>query len=114
MGEVVLTFMGTSVTAIATIVCAIIAYRSEQRAKITKEEKERSEKRANRRLQESRLSLELMNANCALSVGTALAVKRGHANGELEEGLQQVELARKKYLDFLKAVAVEDIIGGDD
>ena len=109
-----LELIGTLGSAAATIVCAFIAYRGEKRARITKEEKERNERRAQRRLQESRLSLELMNANCALSVGTALAVKRGHANGELEEGLKQVEAARKKYLDFLKEVALEDVIGDGD
>lgn len=106
-------FIGTCVTAFATITCAIIAFTSNRQARVTKEEKERNEKRSKRRLIESRLSLELMNANCALTVGTALAVKRGHANGELDEGLKQVEAARKKYMDFLKEVAIEDVVGND-
>lgn len=107
-------FLGTCVAAAATIVCAIIAYRSNKEAKIAKEERERAELRAKRRLQESRLSLKLINANCALTVGTALAVKRGHANGELDDGLKQVAEAQKAYNEFIQQVALEDVVGEED
>lgn len=55
------------------------------------------------------LSLKLMNANCALTIGTALAIKRGRANGELEDGLKKVEEAQKEYEDFLRTIALEDL-----
>jgi hypothetical protein len=103
--------VGICVSAIATVICAFIAHKGNKQAKILAEDRARSEKRAQRRLRESRLSLELMNATCVLSVGTALALKRGHANGEVDKGLEQVDAARSKYLDFLKEVAIEDVIG---
>ena len=106
-----LELIGVIVSAAATVACAILAYASNKQSRIMKEDRARVEKRAQRRLKESRLSLELMNANCVLTVGTALAVKRGHANGELDDGLAQVEAARRKYMDFLKEVAIEDVVG---
>ena len=106
-----LEFLGGCISSLATIICAVIAYQGKQEAKLAKEERNRVEKRAARRLQESRLSLQLMNANCALTVGTALAVKRGHANGELDDGLEKVAAAQKAYNDFIQAVALEDVVG---
>lgn len=106
-------FLGICVSSLATVVCAVIAYQGKLEAKTAKEERDRAEKRATRRLQESRLSLKLLNANCALTVGTALAVKRGHANGELDDGLKQVAEAQKEYNDFIQAVALEDVVGDD-
>ena len=98
------------ITSCSTIICAMIAYRSEKNAKISEQERKKQEDRAQRRVTESMLSLKLMNANCELTVGTALAVKRGYANGELESGLQKVKEAQHEYEQFLQSVAVEDMI----
>lgn len=104
-----LDFFGIIVTALATVVCAYISYKSNQENKMLREDKEVAEKRIKRRIRESHLSLKLMNANCELTVGTALAVKRGKANGELEEGLAAVAAAQKEYKEFLEQIALEDM-----
>ena len=97
------------ISSAATIVCAIIAYRAEVHAKDAQETREKMEYRANTRVRESMLSLKLMNANCALTIGTALAIKRGRPNGELEEGLVKVKEAQEEYEDFLKTIALQDL-----
>ena len=91
------------ISSLATIFCAYIAHKNDKVAKET-------EIRSRRRIKESMLSLKLMNANCELSVGTALAVKRGYANGELEEGLKKVKEAQTEYENFLQSIAVEDMV----
>ena len=67
------------------------------------------ERRAEARRKESLLSLELQMATAKLSFATAIAVKRGRANGEVEEGIAAYEAARKKYLTFLNEQAAEHL-----
>ena len=98
------------ISSASTVICAIIAYRNEQNAKVAKRQREEDEKQRQRRIEESMLSLKLMNANCELAIGTALAVKRGYANGELEEGITAVKEAQKEYEEFLHRIAVEDMV----
>ena len=97
------------ISSAATITCAVIAYRAEVHAKSAQDDRDRMEQRANSRIRESMLSLKLLNANCALTIGTALAIKRGRANGELEDGLVKVQEAQEEYEDFLKTIALTDL-----
>ncbi len=48
-----------------------------------------------------------MMATAKLAYATAVALRRGRANGEVEEGVEAYETARKKYLDFLNRQATE-------
>lgn len=98
------------VSSCSTIICGLIAVRSEKSARSIQEQRELDMKQEERRIRESMLSLKLMNANCELTVGTALAVKRGYANGELESGIKAVKEAQKEYEDFLHSIAVEDMV----
>jgi hypothetical protein len=98
------------ISSLSTILCAIIAYRNEQNSKIAKQQREEDEKQRQRRVEESMLSLKLMSASCALAVGTAMAVKRGYANGELDAGMAAVKEAQQDYEDFLHRIAVEDMV----
>lgn len=99
----------TLITAISTIICAIVAaYFS----KINKENKERDaivEKRAEQRAKEGKLQLAMLNANCKLTVGVAMALKRGHCNGEVEEGLKAVEETQAEYYKFLDGIAIDSL-----
>ncbi len=67
------------------------------------------ERRAEARRREGLLSLELQMATAKLSYATAMALKRGKANGEVEEGIVAYEAARKKYLAFLNEQAAEHL-----
>lgn len=86
------------VPTVGTIVVAYIQYQASKDRKV-------SEERAKIRARESRLSMDMMYATSKLCVGTALALKRGHANGELDDGLEMVDRAADKYQEFLREVA---------
>ena len=78
----------TIITGAVGIICAAMA---EQRAK------------------EGRLQLAMINANCQLTVGVAMALKRGHCNGEVEAGLAAIEKTTKEYEQFLEGIAIDHI-----
>ena len=68
-------------------------------------ERERINKRAEQRMKESLLTMRLINADTQLTLGVAMAIKRGHANGEIEEGLKAVQDAQKEYQEFNEELA---------
>ena len=51
----------------------------------------------------------MLNANCQLTVGVAMALKRGHCNGEVEAGLAAIEKTTKDYEQFLEGIAIDHI-----
>ncbi|MBR5520097.1 MAG: hypothetical protein IKU55_05210 [Clostridia bacterium] len=65
--------------------------------------------RADARKKESLLALEMNMANAKLSYAVAMAIKRGKPNGEVEEGIEAYEAAKKKYLHFLTTQATEHL-----
>lgn len=76
--------------------------------KQSKRDKER-DKIEDARRDESLLALELQMATAKLSYATAMALKRGQANGEVEEGIAAYEEAKTKYYAFLNRQAMEHI-----
>lgn len=76
--------------------------------KMDKREKEQN-KLVEARREESSLALELQMATAKLSLASALALKRGKANGEVEEGIAAYNEARKKYLAFLNRQAINNL-----
>lgn len=64
---------------------------------------------AEARKQESLLSLKLQMATAKLAYATAVALKRGRANGEVEEGIEVYEAAKKEYLAFLNEQATDHL-----
>ena len=77
-------------------------------ARQKKREKE-TDARAEARKKESLLALELQMATAKMSYAVAMAVKRGYANGEVEEAIEAYEEARKKYLAFLNEQATDHL-----
>lgn len=69
------------------------------------------ERRAAARKEESFLALEMNMANAKLSYAVAMAIKRGTPNGEVEEGIEAYEAAKKKYIKFLDKLAIEHLAG---
>lgn len=67
------------------------------------------EQRASARKEESLLSLEMNMASAKLSYAVAMAIKRGSPNGEVEEGIDAYEAAKKKYFKFLDKLALENL-----
>ena len=84
-----------AITAIAAVLVAVIERRNSKQNK-------RIEARAEQRAQESRLSMDLMYANCALSLTTAKKLANMHTNGDVEEAMQAAEAAQKAYNTFVR------------
>lgn len=83
-----------------SIVMAAINLRQKKREK-------EIDARAEARKQESLLSLKLTMATAKMSFAVAMAVKRGHANGEVEDAVADYEAAKAEYVQFLNRQAAE-------
>lgn len=79
----------------ATVVAAL----AERRSRVSSK---RAEARATRREHESRLAMELMYANCALSLTTAKKLAGMHTNGDVEEAMEAAKTAQSAYQDFVR------------
>lgn len=90
------------ISAVTAVVVAVVT------ANVSKMQKAESVK-AERRKEESLLGLRLSNANCALTIGVAMALKNGHCNGEVEEGLREVKAARDEYIKFEQRILAEEL-----
>ena len=75
-----------------------------------KERDKTADRRAEARKKESLLSLELQMATAKMAFATAVAIKRGVANGEVEEGIVSFNEAKGKYYSFLNEQATEHLI----
>ena len=53
--------------------------------------------------------MDMIHANMQLSIGTAMAIKNGKANGEMKEGLEAVSECDRKYSDFLQEVTSSEL-----
>lgn len=102
MVEVICAF----IAAVATIICAWIAKCNADTEKKRNASEKRSEELNAERAKEARLQMDMIAANSKLTVGVAMALKHGHANGEVEEGLAAVKTANEKYSDFLREIAI--------
>ena len=66
--------------------------------------------RSEARKRETLLALDLQMATAKLSFATAMAIKRGQPNGEIEEGVEAFEAAKKRYLAFLNDQAARHLL----
>lgn len=85
-----------------SVIMAVFNSRQKKREKAADE-------RAEARKKESLLALEMQMSTAKLAYATAMALKRGHANGEVEEGIDAYEDSRKKYLHFLNEQATDHL-----
>lgn len=86
------------------IALAVFYWQRKQKERDAEAEQYREAKR-----RQDLLAMEMQFANAKLSFATAMALKRGLPNGEIEEGLEAYEKAREKYLHFLNEQAVEHL-----
>ena len=61
------------------------------------------------RKKEFMLALDLNMANAKLSYACAMALKRGSANGEVEEAVEAYEVSKTAYYHFLNGQAQEHL-----
>ena len=91
-----------AISAVAAIIVAIIERRNYVQNK-------RIEERAEKRAQESRLAMDLMYANCALSLTTAKKLANMHTNGDVEEAMTAARKAQDAYNRFIYDTASHTI-----
>lgn len=100
---------GELFSALALVIVAVIEAVAVRDRKRAKEDKERVERRAAVRERESRLSMEMTSAACALALVTAKKVTGMHTNGDVEEAMTKAKAAQKEYQDFLEDVAAHQV-----
>jgi uncharacterized membrane protein len=95
--------------AVVTIYIAISEKRQKIRDKRREKRQQEVDERAELRRKESILAIKLMDANVALSVATAMAVKDGNTNGTMSNALKKAEKAADEYDCFVTENAADNI-----
>ena len=98
-----------AINATSLIIVALIEAAAAWDRRQTRRERQRVERRAARRAEESRLSMDLMSANCALALTTAKKLAGMHTNGDVEEAMEAAKTAQERYIDFLQQQAAEQV-----
>lgn len=88
--------------AIATVLVAVIEFRSQR-------DRKRAEARAERREQESRLSMDLMLATSEMTDVLCIALQGGKINGNVDEARKNGKTAREAYRTFLREQAAHQV-----
>lgn len=88
--------------AIATVLVAVIEFRSQR-------DRKRAEARAVRREQESRLSMDLMLATSEMTDVLCIALQGGKINGNVDEARKKGKNAREAYRTFLREQAAHQV-----
>ena len=96
------TVAAAMIAALASIVVAVIELRASQ-------DRKRTEARAERREEESRLSMDLMLATSEMTDVLCLALQGGQINGNVEKARQKGEDAREAYRVFLRNQAAHQV-----
>lgn len=95
------------------IVCAMIAAAAAVFVAViegrNRKQNKKIDERAQRRALESRLSMDLMYANCALSLTTAKKLANMHTNGDVEEAMNAAKEAQEAYINFARNEAARTI-----
>ena len=103
------TIIAAVIAAASAVTIAIIEKRAADDRKKAEEDRNRVEERAKIRERESRLSMEMMNATCALSLVAAKKLTGQHTNGDVEEAMTKARAAQAKYDDFIKDTVAHQV-----
>lgn len=82
-------------------------------AYINKQQKKRdeiAEKKEEKRLESERIRITLLVTAAKLSYATAVAMQRGHTNGEVEDAIRQYQEAMKEFKKFERELVAKQII----
>lgn len=90
------------IAALASIVVAVIELRASR-------DRKRTEARAERREEESRLSMDLMLTTSEMTDVLCIALQGGQINGNVEEARRKGKDAREAYRAFLKNQAAHQV-----
>ena len=81
----------------------LLAVFNRRQAKLDAEIKDREEAK----MDSEQVKLELLLASAKLSYAVAMAMKNGHPNGEVEDGVEQYKKAMAKFKQFERSLVVE-------
>jgi len=99
MDHIVMEILMFVVTGFATpLVVGISLHRYEKK---NDKQYEEVNSRSKLRQHEGQLSMRMQMATASLAYSSAIALKRGHANGEVEAAIEEYDEARKAYFDFI-------------
>jgi len=99
----------TIVTAVQSILIALIGGFFMLESRKRKKENERVEKRASVRAKEAALNMEMTAAGMRLNIATARAVMDGKANGDMGKSLEEAEKYRRKYYSFVNETMADHL-----
>lgn len=97
-----ISFLGTTLSAVCTIIVAKIQMDSKSQRKVDDDREERRRK-------EARLSMQMMEASIELADVNAVALQNGHLNGNVEAARKKAKDALDEYRAFLADVTSEVI-----
>ena len=100
---------GEIISAAAVVLVAVIEALSAMDRRKLKKENEHEAKRAAVREQESRLSMQMMDASLQLGLATAAAMEQGEVTCEMKEARKKAEKARAEYERFLRNIAAHQV-----
>lgn len=90
------------VSALAAVVCALIARSSKAAAS-------RAERHASLRERENLLMLKMTDANMQLAIVSANALTGGHNNGNVERARDAAKAAADEYMKFMREVTAHEV-----
>lgn len=95
------------ISGIFAVIVAIIEVAAARERKKTQRFTEELADIMARRAEESKLSMQMMDATMQLSIVSANALSGGHNNGNVEAAKEAAEKAQEEYQNFLRKVAAE-------
>ena len=102
-------YLPTIITAIATIIVAVIGAKTSKAQAEQKKYNERCEARAKLRERESRLSMSMMHSTMQLSIASANALLNKENNGNVEIAYSNAKKAEADYEAFLMDCAAHEV-----
>ena len=97
------------IPAAAAIIVAIIEAGAARDRKRVKCHEQKAAERAERREEEARLSMRMMDASLELGLATALAVENHRLNGEMTAARENAQEAQAAYRHFIERVAAKQL-----
>ena len=99
----------TIITAVTTLMVAVVSGLFTIDRRRRKKQDAKAEERAGVRMEESRLSMEMMSASIDLGVATAIAVEGHKINGEMKAAKENAAQAQSEYRAFLTRIAARQV-----
>lgn len=97
------------IPAAAAVIVAIIEAVAARDRKRVKSHEAKAAERAERREEEARLSMRMMDASLELGLATALAVENHRLNGEMTLARENAQEAQAAYRQFIEHIAAKQL-----